>query len=287
MFIPLMNQTLIKMKNIIPVMMLVFLLAMPVMMAKTMDDVEAIDWKTKKLMVTGDGIYDGKNLIKSKEKAEIWIYKRVGNTYHVDSLVMADTLVDVRLFYDVQPDTINYRSHNGKYEQLYTYDDWIWMEETDCGLEEYCGGYVILEATLEYGTGSNTFTGAISGATWQDDGINITLTNGTDYTQSETTFTISNINYAWSQLDVEFTYTTSSQVKDDLTNIQKNYSLSILNISVQFPTVGTIIGVMLLLIILIGLLIFAITKMMNITETTSGVSKSSSGRFGGSPRGIA
>ncbi len=189
------------MKKQIIILMLVFLLVMPIVMAKSLGSVEAVDWKTKKLMVASNGVYDGKNLIKSEDKAEIWIDKKVGNTYHVDSFI-DDVLIDIKLFYDIQPDTIDYRSHNGKYQQVYTYNDWIWEEAEE-------GGYVILEVTLEEGQGSNTFTDAINGATWMDDGIDITLTENTHYTLSGATFTIIDIEKAWTSISVDYTYTSN------------------------------------------------------------------------------
>jgi len=54
-----------------------------------------------------------------------------------------------------------------------------------------------------------------------------------------------------------------------------NYTQSVLNTGEQFPTVGTIIGVALLLFILIALLIFALTRLSNIGGRTG-----SGGNFG-------
>jgi hypothetical protein len=56
-----------------------------------------------------------------------------------------------------------------------------------------------------------------------------------------------------------------------------NYSLSATNTSAQFPVVGTIIGIALLLIILIGVLIFAIRKLMGVTTGATGGSNASFG----------
>ena len=55
-----------------------------------------------------------------------------------------------------------------------------------------------------------------------------------------------------------------------------NYSESAINTAAQFPVVGTIIGIALLLVILIGVLIFAIKKLMAV----SGGSGSSNASFG-------
>ncbi len=49
-----------------------------------------------------------------------------------------------------------------------------------------------------------------------------------------------------------------------------NYTESVLNTGSQFPTVGTIIGVALLLFILISLLIFALVKLSKIGSSSGG-----------------
>ena len=56
-----------------------------------------------------------------------------------------------------------------------------------------------------------------------------------------------------------------------------NYTLSATNTASQFPTVGTIIGIALLLLILIALLIFAIRRMMGVASSTGGDSNASFG----------
>jgi len=43
-----------------------------------------------------------------------------------------------------------------------------------------------------------------------------------------------------------------------------NYSISATNTAGQFPVVGTIVGIALLLLVLIGILVFAIVKMMHV-----------------------
>jgi len=47
-------------------------------------------------------------------------------------------------------------------------------------------------------------------------------------------------------------------------NFINNYTQSVLNVGKQLPTVGTIIGVALLLFILIALLVFALVKMRGV-----------------------
>ena len=60
-------------------------------------------------------------------------------------------------------------------------------------------------------------------------------------------------------------FATDSVGYNDSQSIILNYTRSATNTSSQLPTVGTIIGIAILLSILIGLLIFAITKMMGVS----------------------
>ncbi len=71
-------------------------------------------------------------------------------------------------------------------------------------------------------------------------------------------------------------FATGSVGANNTNNFIANYTKSVLNTGEQFPTVGTIIGVALLLFILIALLIFALVKLSGI----SGAGRSSGGNFG-------
>ena len=75
-------------------------------------------------------------------------------------------------------------------------------------------------------------------------------------------------------LSISYTFSNAfpSQGLADTNNFIGNYTTSVLNTGSQFPVVGTIIGVALLLFILISLLIFALVKM--------GKVGGSGGRFG-------
>ncbi len=64
---------------------------------------------------------------------------------------------------------------------------------------------------------------------------------------------------------------------NDTQNIILNYTESATNTAAQFPTVGTIVGIALLLLILIALLIFAIRKMMGVANESGGNSNASFG----------
>jgi len=235
--------------KIIPIVFVCFLLAFTIVAAKSIGDVEPIDWKTKRL-IKADGVYNTatKEKIKDVAKAEIWIDKYVEEekSYHVDSVIKEDTTVDIELFYEIQPDEITYESHNGKYKQIYTYNDWDWKEKGN----NQTGGYVIIsDVILEYGLGSNTFTDAISGATWQNDGVDVTLTENTDYTLSGSTFTLANINYAWTGITGIWDY----QIKkifhnityDSQIELEGNTSIAgmMLTISLIGIVLGTLIGI--------------------------------------------
>ena len=87
---------------------------------------------------------------------------------------------------------------------------------------------------------------------------------------------------------INSTTTYDSQAEQDTDNVITNYTKSTTNITNQFPTVGTIIGVSILLTILIGLLVFAITKMMGVSGAAGGsMGTTSSSRFEGSSRGFS
>ena len=58
---------------------------------------------------------------------------------------------------------------------------------------------------LNFTNASTTLPSVISGATWQNDGINITLTENTDYTLSGADFKVINMNLAWSEIKADFT----------------------------------------------------------------------------------
>ena len=64
--------------------------------------------------------------------------------------------------------------------------------------------------------------------------------------------------------------------KVDTDNLIANYTTSVTNTGKQFPVVGTIVGIALLLVILIGILTFAIRKLMGVTSDSG----SSNGTFG-------
>jgi len=61
-------------------------------------------------------------------------------------------------------------------------------------------------------------------------------------------------------------FSTGTQGYNDTQNLITNYTKGAVNTSTQFPVVGTIIGVALLLLILIGVLVFAITKLSKVSS---------------------
>ena len=244
------------MKKLFIILAMAFLLVLPLCLAgKSLGNVEVIDWKTKVLTVKDTGVYDGKNLIKEVDKSEIWIDKKVKETYYVDSLVKEDTKVNIELFYEIQPDNITYISHNGKYAKVYTYSDWTWKD--NCVLDVCDGGWVLIpNVYLEYALGSNTFTDAISGATWMNDGITLTLTEDTDYTRSGKTFTIINIDYAWRNVTTNYVY---DYTTNDLDPIHLNVTEGV---SGFFGNISTIFSILFVVVIvsLIGMVIYFISK---------------------------
>jgi len=53
---------------------------------------------------------------------------------------------------------------------------------------------------------STTFSSAISGATWTNDGIDLTLTENTDYNITGTTFKVADQDLAWTQVELSYDY---------------------------------------------------------------------------------
>ena len=67
-----------------------------------------------------------------------------------------------------------------------------------------------------------------------------------------------------------------TQGYNDTQTIILNYTTSATNTAAQFPTVGTIVGIALLLLILIALLVFAISKMMGVANVSGSSGRSAS-----------
>ena len=86
----------------------------------------------------------------------------------------------------------------------------------------------------------------------------------TNLTEFNTTL-LSNVSLSYT-----YAYATPSTGKANTDNFISNYTQSVLNTSKQFPAVGTIIGVALLLFILIALLVFALRRMSGIQTAGSG-----------------
>ncbi len=92
--------------------------------------------------------------------------------------------------------------------------------------------------------------------------------------------------YDGEEVNVSATYSFDSQGQIDSDSIILNYTKSATNTSAQFPTVGTIIGIAILLLILIALLIFAIRRMMGVAGATGTTGGSNSPKFSGSTQGF-
>ena len=61
-------------------------------------------------------------------------------------------------------------------------------------------------STTAHDTSGNSNDGTITGATWGDDGIDITLTEDTDYTLVGAIFTVINDNFAWRGIEIDYSY---------------------------------------------------------------------------------
>ena len=169
-----------------------------------------------------------------------------------------------------------------------------------------------LQGNVGFGTESTAFinetitlTDATTGATpaTAENRVNGNLTNvvmsnatdgGGEFINSDN-YTISGVlliatatsEYNATSVNVSATVTYDEQGKIDSDNLIVNYTKSATNTSAQFPTVGTIIGIAVLLAILIGLLIFAIRKMMGVSGFAGGMGGKGSSKFSGSDRSFS
>ena len=142
--------------------------------------------------------------------------------------------------------------------------------------------------TINLTTDGNTPTGASN----RINGVitNVVMTNETDpeiVNSADYTIdgvVISSTAEGWNNSNVNVTYLVSydGQAELDAENIITNYTQSAVNTSSQFPTVGTILGIAVLLLILIALLIFVVRRMMGVTITSG----SSSSKFSGTSQGF-
>ncbi len=100
---------------------------------------------------------------------------------------------------------------------------------------------------------------------------NETLVEGVDYTIFSLNGTFGNLTSGnWNRSFVTYTTVRQSIGLINTDNFINNYTQSVLNTGEQFPTVGTIIGVGLLLFILIALLVFALGKMARMGGSSRG-----------------
>ncbi len=102
--------------------------------------------------------------------------------------------------------------------------------------------------TTAYDTSGNGNNGTITGATWNNDGIDNTLTEDVDYTRSGTVFTTINSEFAWSETIVSYVFLTLGDAKQAI-----NTSLAGLG---DFADFIPIIVIALAASIIIGLILF-------------------------------
>ena len=105
---------------------------------------------------------------------------------------------------------------------------------------------------LDEGTGTTAFDssgnsnpGSIFEALWNNDNINITLTDAIDYSISGSTFTILNAVYIWTGIDVNWVYSTGEDIcglynTDSLKNTFRSFVYGIITF---LGIIGVIIGI--------------------------------------------
>jgi peptidoglycan/xylan/chitin deacetylase (PgdA/CDA1 family) len=99
--------------------------------------------------------------------------------------------------------------------------------------------------TITYDNSISSRNGTISNATWNNDGVNILLVEGTDYSISTKYFTLLNSDLSWMGINTTYGYfTTSGGVT--IATINSDFSSGIDNISEKIPTILLIFGVVIL-----------------------------------------
>ncbi len=146
------------------------------------------------------------------------------------------------------------------------------------------------------GTTPTTATGRINGVLSSVIIINGTI--GTSEVIPANNYTITGVliqadstsSYLGYEINITATVSFDTQAQIDADSVILNYTQSATNTSGQFPTIGTILGIALLLLILIALLVFVIVRMMGVAGGSSSANLSTSGgsnSFGGSDRGFS
>jgi len=119
----------------------------------------------------------------------------------------------------------------------------------------------------------------------------ITMTNSTggetvpstNYTSSGVFIINGTSEYTDLEVNVSYTVTYDEQGKIDTDNIIMNYTSSATNTAKQLPVTGTIVGIALLLLVLLFILGFAVSRLMKMSGGGSGsFSSSGSSNFKGS-----
>ena len=77
-------------------------------------------------------------------------------------------------------------------------------------------------------------------------------------------------NYTNVSVSYTYVYSYPSAAANDAEGIIGNYTTGAVNTATQFPTIGTILGVALLILVLLALLVYVITKMGNLRSKNSG-----------------
>lgn len=99
--------------------------------------------------------------------------------------------------------------------------------------------------TTAYDTSGNGNDGTISGATWQDDGVDVSLTEGTDYSITGDVFTILNTDYAWSGIDASWDFIIGENCAGiEIGYVRNSFGAFILAILSFIGIIGTVASIL-------------------------------------------
>ncbi len=107
------------------------------------------------------------------------------------------------------------------------------------------------QGIIAYDVSGNTNNAAISGTTWNNDGVLVTLTDLVDYTLSGATFTVINSDLDWDQIVTSYIYSADTRGTDAANSMVDEFLL--------YPVLVGLLGT----IILLGAVIFLLSRRMD------------------------
>ena len=126
---------------------------------------------SNKIIAKMDGLYRGNNKLHDKGNSPVWVDKRVGDIFHVDSIMEEDVGLYLEFNVSIQPDTLKQINHKGEFVRYLFPTQWEYTPYCQTEECETPGGKILVYVDgIDKGTGSSTFQIGIDGSTWANDG---------------------------------------------------------------------------------------------------------------------